>query len=91
MLRSLEVSVLILAILACVLAVRAHRLSAGSGQARWGARAGFLLSASMLVGTVPELFFPSVPWFRWSGLLLSFVLLGASMALLRRQVRALRS
>jgi len=91
MLPWLEVSVVVGAIFACAFAVKAHRLSAGSGHARWGARASFVLSASMFVGTAPALFFPTAHWLRWTGLLLSLVLTGASMALLQRQFRALRS
>jgi hypothetical protein len=91
MLRWLQVLVLIGAMVAGAFAVKAHRLSAGSGATRWGTRASLLLSGAIFVGTAPAVFFPTAAWLGWSGLLLSLLLMGASMALLRRQRRALRS
>jgi hypothetical protein len=91
MIRWLQVLSLILAVVAGAAAVITHRRSAGSGATQWGLRASLLLSLGIVVGSAPTLLFPSATWLRWAASLLSLALTGASIALLRRQWRALQS
>jgi hypothetical protein len=84
MIFSFSILALALASVAAGFAIIAHRRSAGSTTTQWGARASLLLSMAIILGTTPALIFPSSQWLRLAGSLMSLVLTGASLSLLRR-------
>lgn len=85
---SLGILALALASLAAGLAIIAHRRSPGSSATQWSARASLLLSLGIIVGATPTLVFPASQWLTLTGSLLSLILTGASLLLLRHVRRA---
>ena len=86
--RWLEVFALGLAFVTCVAAITLHQRASKPADA-WAARFAFLISASIVVGTLPGLLFPSTAWVRIVGSLLSAALTVAALPVLVRQHRAL--